>query len=69
MSATTARRSLARIWSGDMPRNIGEMVKLIKDRTPESDLLNGPHKLCECGQTPGSCCSPVPRNPDRKPGV
>lgn len=52
-----------------MPRNIGEMVKLIKDRAPESDLLNGPHKLCECGQTPGSCCSPVPRNPDRKPGV
>lgn len=28
--------------------------------TPPGELLNWPHKLCECGETPGSCCSPIP---------
>lgn len=26
---------------------------------PWTDLLNGPDRLCECGETPGSCCSPI----------
>lgn len=34
---------------------------------PFNDLLNGPRKLCECGETEGSCCSPLTRDPARGP--
>lgn len=49
--------------------NIGELVKrMVDEREPRSpdDLLNGPHKACECGDV---CCgNPILRESGLKPG-
>ena len=42
-------------------KSIGELVQRIEATKPKppSDLLNGPHKVCECG-SPGCGCPIIP---------